>query len=139
MNRHQNAQYVLELRVVYRLPQLAGLDELEGELEALPAKARTRLEANDVTHCAFPGGGGYGDPLDRPPERVLQDQQDELISETAARDVYGVVINREKHTVDAEATKSQREKIRRSRYYCPVRLMPEEFTGRRRGASSSDV
>jgi N-methylhydantoinase B len=37
-------------------------------------------------------GGGWGDPLERPPERVLRDVRDEYVSLAAAREVYGVVI-----------------------------------------------
>jgi N-methylhydantoinase B len=35
------------------------------------------------------GGGGWGDPRDRDPERVAQDVLDELVSEKAARSIYG--------------------------------------------------
>ena len=38
------------------------------------------------------GGGGYGDPLERDPQLVLQDVREELISPERAKDNYGVVI-----------------------------------------------
>ena len=38
------------------------------------------------------GGGGWGDPRERDPERVIRDVRDEYVSIAAARDVYGVVI-----------------------------------------------
>jgi N-methylhydantoinase B len=51
-----------------------------------------------------PGGGGWGNPFDRDPERVLRDVRDEVVSvEAAARD-YGVVIGSDGRSIDAEAT-----------------------------------
>jgi N-methylhydantoinase B len=38
------------------------------------------------------GGGGYGSPLDRDPNRVLKDVRDGLVSLERARNVYGVSI-----------------------------------------------
>lgn len=45
-----------------------------------------RLEASS------PGGGGWGDPRDREPAKVLCDVRDGIVSEAAAREIYGVVI-----------------------------------------------
>lgn len=47
---------------------------------------------NESLHCWSPGGGGYGDPLEREPERVLDDVVNEYVSLQAARDNYGIVI-----------------------------------------------
>jgi N-methylhydantoinase B len=38
------------------------------------------------------GGGGFGDPLERPPEWVLEDVENELLSIEAAERDYGVVV-----------------------------------------------
>ena len=55
------------------------------------------------TPIAGPAGGGYGPPLAREPQRVLDDVLDGLISiETAQRD-FGVVISAD-GTVDVDAT-----------------------------------
>lgn len=54
------------------------------------------------------GGGGYGDPRERPVERVLADVRDGLVSVAAARDDYGVVVDPATATVDAEATAALR-------------------------------
>ena len=55
-----------------------------------------------------PGGGGWGDPFARPPELVLRDVRDEVVSvEAAARD-YGVVIGPDGRSIDAEATAALR-------------------------------
>ena len=60
-----------------------------------------------------PGGGGYGDPLKRDPERVLRDRRDEIISEAAMREVYGVAAAPDGRTVDAAATASLRKRLER--------------------------
>jgi N-methylhydantoinase B len=38
------------------------------------------------------GGGGFGNPLERDPEAVVEDYADGLISERKAREVYGVAV-----------------------------------------------
>jgi N-methylhydantoinase B len=43
-----------------------------------------------VYHQVAGGGGGYGDPKKRPRERVLEDVRNGVVSENAARELYGV-------------------------------------------------
>ena len=38
------------------------------------------------------GGGGYGNPLERDPKRVLDDVREGYVSTKAAADTYGVVL-----------------------------------------------
>ena len=54
--------------------------------------------------------GGFGDPLDREPARVLSDCLDELISAEQASDIYGVVI--EAGALDDAATDELRARMR---------------------------
>ena len=61
------------------------------------------------------GGGGYGDPLDRPAEKVAEDCRLNYISEQAMRDVYGVVVSSENAGPDEAATEALREKLRNGR------------------------
>lgn len=75
---------------------------------------------NDEFGRPTAGGGGFGDPLERDPRRVLQDVIDDYVSvERAALD-YGVVITPVdpeicEYEIDAEATKKERERIRAER------------------------
>src|SRR6185295_11130251 len=48
--------------------------------------------AGECYEYHYGGGGGWGDPLDRPPARVLDDVLDEYVSIEAARREYGVVL-----------------------------------------------
>lgn len=66
-------------------------DEMGGALEPVPGMHRSSLRHGDVFICASCGGGGYGDPIARDPQRVLRDVLDGLVSPSLARDVYGVV------------------------------------------------
>jgi N-methylhydantoinase B len=56
---------------------------------------------------SYPGGGGFGDPLLRDPERVLSDVAQGLVSVHGAQRDYGVVIR--DGTVDAQATAARRK------------------------------
>lgn len=51
-----------------------------------------RLKPDSCVRLRFPGGGGFGDPFERPVEMVLADVVNEYISIEAARREYGVVI-----------------------------------------------
>jgi N-methylhydantoinase B len=56
-----------------------------------------------------PGGGGYGNPHERPIDKVLSDVKNGLVSLEGAREDYGVVIaDRETLAVDHDATRSLR-------------------------------
>lgn len=72
------------------------------------SKSTTRLEAGQVASIQTPGGGGYGDPFERDPSKVLEDVIDEKISLEKAASVYGVVIDPTTLTIDAEATETTR-------------------------------
>jgi N-methylhydantoinase B len=67
--------------------------EAGGELQYLPEKCETRQEPDDVFEHTWSGGGGFGDPLDRDPEKVAADVRNDAVSPAAARDVYGVVLD----------------------------------------------
>jgi N-methylhydantoinase B len=68
----------------------------------------------DVISFQQSGAGGYGDPLERDPARVLEDVLDEYVSVEAARRDYGVVIADEgiHLRVDDEATRALRRSMK---------------------------
>lgn len=51
-----------------------------------------QMEAGDRLRIGTQGGGGFGDPLDRPAAAVLEDVLNGLVSPEAARDAYGVLL-----------------------------------------------
>nr|MBQ6241903.1 hydantoinase B/oxoprolinase family protein [Lachnospiraceae bacterium] len=72
-----------------------------------------QLKEGDIMSAQTPGSGGYGDPLRRRPEAVLEDVIHEKVSAENARELYGVVIDRKTRTVDEEATEKLREARRK--------------------------
>lgn len=79
-----------------------------------PSKFLVTLNKGDVVRVASPGGGGWGDPLEREPELVLKDVVSQLVTLERARQVYGVVVNVERREVDFAATAKLREELRGS-------------------------
>jgi N-methylhydantoinase B len=65
------------------------------------------LDAGDVFSVRTPGGGGYGNPLERNPAAVLTDVRDGVVSLAAAKAQYAVVIA--DGAVDTEATTALRQ------------------------------
>jgi N-methylhydantoinase B len=80
----------------------------DGEARVMPGKFSTTLRAGDVVRHEQAGGGGFGDPFTRDPERVAADVRDEKITLEYARREHGVVIDPATLTVDAGATRAAR-------------------------------
>ncbi|MFC1491286.1 hydantoinase B/oxoprolinase family protein [Nitrospinota bacterium] len=78
------------------LPQYTNLDLSPGRL---------RIEGA--------GGGGFGDPFERPIELVARDVRDEIVSAESAKQHYGVVVDPVTFEVDEKATETLRRKIRK--------------------------
>ena len=93
------------------------LERADGSVEILPSKCdRVRVEVGDILHFRTWGGGGWGDPLERPADRVLYDVEGGLASIEGARR-YGVVVEEGEGRcrVDQEATAALRDEMRRDR------------------------
>lgn len=69
------------------------------------------VRKDDVMAYYSPCGGGYGSPLERAPQKVLDDVLDGFCSPEHARDVYGVVLDLEAETVDLAATETRRKEL----------------------------
>jgi N-methylhydantoinase B len=87
--------------------------EDERVLPVLPMEG-VPLRRNDLFRHVMPGGGGWGDPLERDPVQVLEDVLDEKLTITYVRREYGVVIDPERWVIDREATGRLRSEMRRS-------------------------
>src|SRR5882762_7232429 len=75
------------------------------------------LQAGDTFRLDTPGGGGYGDPLRRDPQRVLADVREGDVSPEAAEKHYGVVVAlvAGSWSIDHAATVERRARIYRDR------------------------
>ena len=77
-----------------------------------------QIEAGERLEYQWAGGGGWGDPLEREPEKVRDDVLDEYVSREAAEREYGVVFTGDVEDysleVDAAKTDALRAKMRSS-------------------------
>jgi N-methylhydantoinase B len=74
-----------------------------------------RMVEGDVLVLQSAGGGGYGDPLERDPERVLEDVREGYVTPERARERYGVVI-RDDRTLDLASTAALRTELASDRF-----------------------
>ena len=86
----------------------------DGSEESLPSKVEgVPVSAGDRLLFSTAGGGGLGDPLERPPETIATEVRRGLISAAAAAEEYGVVL--EDGVVEETATAERRSELRESR------------------------
>jgi N-methylhydantoinase B/oxoprolinase/acetone carboxylase alpha subunit len=85
-----------------------------------------RLEPGDQVKIHFPGGGGYGDPLDRAPSRVLADVAEGYVSPERAASDYGAVVAEHdgEWVLDEGATRRRRTAMRGAPGAGPGARMP---------------
>ncbi len=91
----------LELKVGGRAPEEAG--------------EKVRLvhhEPGEAIAYHYGGGGGWGDPLDRDPAKVLDDVLDEYVSVRSARDDYGVVFTGSLEALDFAVDEAETSRLR---------------------------
>ena len=81
-------------------------EEVIAKTGALPLDDPALIVSFDTT-----GGGGFGSPLERPPESVRADVRDELVSVAQAAEVYGVVLDATTLEVDQATTAARREEL----------------------------
>jgi N-methylhydantoinase B len=86
------------------------LRRADGREEVIPGRKVFALAAGDRVVALTGGGGGYGPPWTRDPERVAADVRDRKVSAGAARERYGVVVDSEGR-VDALATAARRREL----------------------------
>jgi N-methylhydantoinase B len=67
------------------------------------------LNKGDLVTCIVPGAGGWGNPFERDPQKVLSDVVKEVVSIKQARDEYLVVIDPKTMTIDTTETEKLRK------------------------------
>jgi N-methylhydantoinase B len=96
----------------------AMVDEKVGRLELVRGGETTTIRTNVIETIKpgervtnmNPGGGGYGDPFERPVEKVVEDVRNGLVSAAGARADYGVAIDAETLEVDPAETARLRKR-----------------------------
>jgi N-methylhydantoinase B len=94
---------------------LDGSELTYASIEIPEAKDAGQLRRDDVWICFCNGGGGYGDPLQREPEKVGRDVRIGLCTQQEARLLYGVVASAH-GVIDFSETREARQRIRAARF-----------------------
>lgn len=108
-------------------PQLLREMAPEGEL-APPKVFDNRLFSSDVFEVMPNPGAGYGDPVLRRPELVVEDIAEGKVTRQHARQIYGIVVN-ERGALSAQQTESEREALR-TRRLASAEPPPQRCEGR---------
>ena len=80
----------------------------EGEPIRVKPHRMVEIKKGDVVVKISGGGGGVGNPMERPPELVALDVKNEMVSVDAARKSYGVAVDPLTFTVDEKQTRQLR-------------------------------
>jgi N-methylhydantoinase B len=101
-----------------------------GDWEELgPKPGHLPMTDADVYEVSWQGGGGIGDPLARDAGAVALDVREGIVSEAAAREIYGTVLAGGRP--HGEATAALREGMRRKRVGGELRPGPAPLAGGR--------
>lgn len=79
-----------------------------GEKEWLDVNRFVHCNKGDIIEILSSGGGGFGDPLKRPQELVLEDVLNGVVSVPAAKEQYGVFIEPSTMTINQNETNKLR-------------------------------
>lgn len=79
--------------------------------EVLPTMISTSMQGGQTLYHQQPGGGGWGDPLDRSPRAVADDVKNDRVSFQAAREQYYVVLDEATLAVNEAATANLRKEL----------------------------
>jgi N-methylhydantoinase B len=82
----------------------------DGTTRELGVNRFCEVSEGDTFELISQGGGGFGDPFDRPPEQVRDDVVNGFVSMEKAREEYGVVLKQHGREIliDGEATFRER-------------------------------
>jgi N-methylhydantoinase B len=90
--------------------------DADGNRAEIPKTAAIELQPGERIVSSSGGGGGYGDPLDRNAESVLEDVREGWVSIERASSVYGVEFRPQEDSgelaVDRQATDTRRAELR---------------------------
>lgn len=92
-------------------PNITIVHRKDGKEECWRKITNLPLADGEVVSFQGGGGGGYGPPWERDPQRVLEDVLNGYLSLAAAREEYGVVIDEKIWTVDGQATEELRRRL----------------------------
>lgn len=107
----------------------AWIEAVDGSIEGFdtPGKiAGHPMGDGSVVVIRSAGGGGYGDPLLRPPASVQEDVEEGYVSLQAAHDLYGVQLDA-KGVVDPVTTEALRRRLHQARFTLTTVLVDDSY------------
>jgi N-methylhydantoinase B len=113
----------------------ASLDDLQGELYYThPKQFGIVIGPDEVFEWSIMAGAGYGDPLERDPEQVVQDVATGRYDAELVEQLFAVIVDSAGRldVSGSQASRSERRKQRLSRAVVPEGGPPGELQGSRR-------
>jgi len=89
-------------------PNSVEMRTADGGIERRGRFSKEELHKGDVARFITGMGGGYGDPMERDPQAVLDDVMDGYITQQTAEKVYGVALTGDLLAIDEGMTKHLR-------------------------------
>jgi N-methylhydantoinase B len=87
----------------------------DGSEESQPNGVMLTLDAGEFVRSIDNGGSGYGDPVRRKPEAVLEDVVEKFVTRDVAEEIYGVVLSGSAAdgslAVDVQASTARRDSM----------------------------
>jgi N-methylhydantoinase B len=125
-------RFITDSDILERLARCEMIEdalEVKGEAVTLQLRQENfRQHPADVYAVVWTAAGGFGDPMDREPQHVLDDWLNGAVSLAAARAIYGVVIDEAGAALDLEATKGLRAQTRANRVK-DIAVKPRRLAG----------
>jgi len=87
---------------------------------------RVNVPEYSLIGYSFGCGGGYGDPLDRDPQKVMEDVKNESVTLRTAANIYGVILHPRICEVDFKKTEERRQEMRMERLSKAEKLTPRK-------------
>jgi N-methylhydantoinase B len=118
---YPGAPSLLMLREGTRVAEMIATDKLPDQLDDIGGTRRLLpycefdVGKNDILYMRMSSGGGYGDPLEREPERVLNDVESGIVSRDEAKEIYGIAFKGDNLELDLAATQRLRASLRQER------------------------
>jgi acetone carboxylase, alpha subunit len=94
---------------IQRLVESKSFEEREGAVFA------SRAKNFDLFQHFYLAGGGYGDPIERNPEMIKKDLENDMTTIRTALKVYRVAIDKQAMNIDEDKTRQMRDAERKNR------------------------
>jgi N-methylhydantoinase B len=88
-----------------------SLVDSDGRVRTLPSKTTFHVPKGGVVRFETCGGGGYGNPRERPIAAIVRDVREGKLSAARATTIYGVAFNLNTLAVDPENTHNYMERV----------------------------